>query len=215
MRPSGSGAWVHAAASTSPRRQSMSPGCSTPILLGLGRRDDVYSFESELGCGGEQMGVIRIYGLVAMQCSSRQMQRVRCSKVRRRRQDRKDLSYPFVDFRPGRKPRNRTRFLVGCKLPYESPILRQPNRLLPELAVKSGCRLSLAMPCTGHMIGRREQPHGFKSGVFQIQPHQVAGIEIIHLTGASRSSEIITVESRPPLSDDCTALKARVSVRRA
>ncbi len=129
------------------------------------------------------------------------MQRVGRAEISRRRQIGIDSGYSFEDFRPSREPSDRTGLLINRKLFQQRPIVCRSNCTLPKFSVKSGNRLGLAVPGTCDMIGRRKRPYGVKPGILKVKPNEVTSIKVDHETGASRSAEIVRVESIPPLNE--------------
>ena len=187
-------------------------GIRRPALQRIALRGEgVEALELEVRGGGEQVTVVGIDGLEAVDSRGGQVQGVGSPQINRAGQAGIDGADPVQHLGAGRKPMESAGLPVGLKLVEQGLIRLRCDGSFPQLAVK-GCQdLRLTVNRASCMVRGHEFPHGHEARIFVIQTHQVTGIEVDHRS--SRSMEIPVVESAPP--ESFAALKAGSSLRRA
>src|SRR5260221_8663023 len=115
----------------------------------------------------------------------------------RARQARIHFDDALDDGRRKRQPTEPTRSRVPFELKHKLIQIFLIDRLFPQLAMKSGNCLGLAMQTTSDCIGGGQGSYFFPTGVPDIETYNVTGIKVQHQPRSSRSWEIAMVLSVP------------------
>src|ERR1700719_3627776 len=166
-------------------------------------------------CGCEQVYIVGINFTEAVLGRGGQMHGVGCAKEHCYWEAGEDEVETVENQLGQRQPVESARTDFVGELPQSDPIQIIRQAALADFTMQRRDNFCSSMLGTSDRIRGCQLANCFKARVLVIKSHQIAGVQIVHSSRWSRSSEMIWVLSAPPSSFSMIARKRRLSLRRA